>query len=60
MKTHLTPFYAESYSSDPRKRRRQHRQMARRFRTEGGGRTFRSMEWWHLQQAKCLTYSGRL
>jgi hypothetical protein len=56
MKTKLPTSYAEDYSTDMRKRRRQHRRMAMRLNREGGGSIFASVAWWHRQQAKFLSY----
>jgi hypothetical protein len=62
MKTKLSPFYAAFYSIDKRKRRNQHRTMAKSLISSGGffnglsakGSTFGSVAWWHLQQARYL------
>lgn len=52
------------FSSDKRKRRRQHRTAARNLLKSGGffngfsarGSTFYAVAMWHLNQARCLCY----
>lgn len=41
------------YSSDKRKRRRQHRVAAKRLRKQGGS-TFHTVARWHLAQARAV------
>lgn len=60
MKTKLPDHYASSYSSDKRKRRRQHRIAAKNLLGQGGffnaqsarGSTLNTVAGWHLAQAR--------
>lgn len=62
MKTKLPQYIADQFSSDKRKRRRQHRRAARRLIEMGTllnaralpGMTPHAVARWHLQQARYL------
>jgi hypothetical protein len=62
MKTKLPGYLVNQFSTDKRKRRRQHRQAARRLIANGTlfnaralpGSSPSVVAWWHLQQARYL------
>jgi hypothetical protein len=62
VKTKLPQYLVERFSTDKRKRRRQHRRAAKRLIENGtllnaratSGTVPYSVAWWHLQQARYL------